>query len=66
MKKTVNSGRNNPRASARSSQRNRGDNRGNPAIARQLNEMPDYSNPATKATEAKLGKFEYDQATSPS
>lgn len=28
--------------------------------------MPDYSNPATKATEAKLGKFEYDQPMSPS
>ncbi len=36
------------------------------AIARQLNEMPDYSNPATKATEAKLGKFDYDQPSSPS
>jgi len=28
--------------------------------------MPDYSNPATKATEARLGKFEYDLPTSPS
>lgn len=30
------------------------------AVARQLNEIPDYSNPATRATEAKLGKFDYD------
>ena len=55
---------NNPRQSARLSQRN--DSRGNPAVARQLNEMPDYSNPATRLTEQKLGKFDYDQPASPS
>jgi hypothetical protein len=30
------------------------------AIAKGLSEVPDYSNPATKATEARLGKFDYD------
>ena len=45
-----------PRPSGRRS--NRPPNNGG-AVARQLNEMPDYSNSATRATEAKLGKFEY-------
>lgn len=45
-----------PRPSGRRS--NRPQNNGG-AIARQLNEMPDYSNSATRATEQKLGKFEY-------
>ena len=35
------------------------------AVARQLNEMPDYSNTATKATESKLGKFEYNLPPTP-
>lgn len=52
-----------PRASARRS--NRPPNNGG-AIARQLNEMPDYSNSATRATEQKLGKFEYNLPASPS
>ena len=50
-----------PRASGRNSKRQ--PNGG--AVARQLNEMPDYSNTATRATEQKLGKFEYNLPQSP-
>ena len=42
------------------------DNKPGAAVARQLKDMPDYSNSATKETEKKLGKFDYDQPPSPS
>lgn len=61
----MNSGRNKPRSSGRRSNR-QPDPKNAGSYARQLDEMPDYSNPATKATEAKLGKFDYDQPSSPS
>lgn len=36
------------------------------ATAKQLNEMPDYSNQATKETEKNLGQFVYDSPETPS
>jgi hypothetical protein len=36
------------------------------ATAKQLNEMPDYSNQATRSTEKKLGAFIYDMVETPS
>jgi hypothetical protein len=40
-------------------------NNGGIATAKQINDMPDYSNPATRATEKKLGPFVYDMAETP-
>lgn len=54
--------KNKPRASARLSQRNKD---GSAAIAKPVDKLPDYSNQATRATEARLGKFNYDQPASP-
>ena len=35
------------------------------SYAKELNEMPDYSNAATKATEERLGPFVFDKPESP-
>lgn len=37
----------------------------NGQFARQLNEMPDYANPATAATEQRLKKFEFEMPEDP-
>ena len=49
-----------PRASGRISQRNRDGVTGG-ATAKPITNLPDYSNSATRATEAKMGGFTYDQ-----
>ena len=41
-------------------------NAGNTNIAKPVEKPPDYSNDATRLTEAQLGKFVYDQPPSPS
>ncbi len=52
--------KNKPRQSSRTSQRNK-DGGPNTAVAKPVANLPDYSNPATKATEEKLGPFNYDR-----
>ena len=49
-----------PKQSSRTSQRNKEGGPGT-AVAKPVARLPDYSNPATKATEEKLGAFNYDR-----
>lgn len=43
---------------------NMGECKENGSIAKELTEIPDYSNNATRATEARLGPFVFDQESS--
>jgi len=52
--------KNKPKQSSRTSQRNKDGGPGT-AVAKPVARLPDYSNPATKATEEKLGAFNYDR-----
>lgn len=54
-----------PKSSSRKSQRNK-DGPGNTAVAKPVAKLPDYSNPATKATEDRLGSFNYEKEAAPS
>ena len=56
--------KNKPKVSSRTSQRNKDGGPGT-AVAKPVAKLPDYSNPATKATEEKLGAFNYDRDAPP-
>ena len=56
--------KNKPKQSSRISQRNKEGGPGT-AVAKPVAKLPDYSNPATKATEEKLGAFNYDRDAPP-
>ena len=56
--------KNKPKQSSRTSQRNKDGGPGT-AVAKPVARLPDYSNPATKATEDKLGAFNYDRDAPP-
>lgn len=55
---------NKPKVSSRTSQRNKDGGPGT-AVAKPVAKLPDYSNPATKATEEKLGPFNYERDAPP-
>jgi hypothetical protein len=56
--------KNKPKQSSRVSQRNKDGGPGT-AVAKPVAKLPDYSNPATKATEEKLGSFNYEKEALP-
>ena len=56
--------KNKPKVSSRTSQRNKEGGPGT-AVAKPVAKLPDYSNPATKATEEKLGPFNYERDAPP-
>ena len=56
--------KNKPKQSSRVSQRNKDGGPGT-AVAKPVAKLPDYSNPATKATEEKLGSFNYEKEAPP-
>jgi hypothetical protein len=57
-------GKGRPKISSRTSQRNKDGGPGT-AVAKPVAKLPDYSNPATKATEEKLGAFNYERDAPP-
>jgi hypothetical protein len=56
--------KNKPKVSARMSQRKENGGPGT-AVAKPVAKLPDYSNPATKATEEKMGAFNYERDAPP-
>ena len=56
--------KNKPKISSRTSQRNKDGGPGT-AVAKPVAKLPDYSKPATKATEEKLGAFNYEKDAPP-
>ena len=57
-------GKGRPMVSSRTSQRNKDGGPGT-AVAKPVAKLPDYSNPDTKATEEKLGAFNYERDAPP-